>query len=152
MIVRYWQPFQEIDSIRQQLDSLFEDFTSPESGWGPAVDLTETENEFVLHAVLPGLNADDINIEASRKSIAISGEQTSEDYGENARVLRRERRYGAFRRVVNLPTAVDHEHVSADYTNGVLTLRVPKAVDLANQVVKVNVATALPEGGAADAQ
>ena len=152
MIVRYWQPFQEIDSIRQQLDSLFEDFTSPESDWGPAVDLSETEDEFVLQVVLPGLSADDIDIEASRKGITVSGEQTSEDYGEQARVLRRERRYGSFRRTVSLPAAIDHEHVSADYANGILTLRAPKAADVRNQVVKVNVAGSLPEGDTADAQ
>ncbi|MEM7063743.1 MAG: Hsp20/alpha crystallin family protein [Cyanobacteria bacterium P01_B01_bin.77] len=138
MIVRYWQPFQEIETIKQQLDNIFEDFT-PEVGWIPAIELVDTGDNYVLEVVLPGLKADDINIEASRKSITVSGERAAVDYGDDKTVLRRERRYGSFQRVVNLPVAVDHEQVSADYTNGILTLNVPKAAEVRNQVIKVNV-------------
>lgn len=143
MIVRYWQPFQEIETIKQQLDNIFEDFT-PEAAtdWAPAVDLIDAGDNYVLEVVLPGLKADDINIEASRKSITVSGERAAVDYGDDKTVLRRERRYGSFRRVVNLPVAVDHEQVSADYTNGILTLNVPKAAEVRSQVVKVNVGSA----------
>lgn len=141
MIVRYWQPFQEVETIRQQLDNIFEDFTT-EAGWMPAVDLVDAGDNYVIEAVLPGLSADDINIEASRKSMTLSGERAAADYGDDKTVLRRERRYGSFRRVVNLPVAVDHEQVSADYTNGILTLNVPKAAEVRNRVVKVNVGSA----------
>lgn len=141
MIVRYWQPFQEIETIRQQLDTIFEDLTpTTTTDWVPAVDLVDAGDNYVLEVVLPGLKADDINIEASRKSITLSGERSSVEYGDDKTVLRRERRYGSFRRVVNLPMAVDHEQVSADYNNGILTVHVPKAAEVINQVVKVNVA------------
>ncbi|MEO0395564.1 MAG: Hsp20/alpha crystallin family protein [Cyanobacteria bacterium P01_A01_bin.137] len=140
MIVRYWQPFQEIETIKQQLDTIFEDLTPAATPWMPAVDLIDAGDNYVLEVVLPGLNADDINIEASRKSITLSGERSAAEYGEDKTVLRRERRYGDFRRVVNLPVAVDHEQVSADYNNGILTVHVPKAAEVRNQVVKVNVA------------
>ena len=141
MIVRYWQPFQEIETIRQQLDTIFEDLTpTTTTDWVPAVDLVDAGDNYVLEVVLPGLKADDINIEASRKSITLSGERSSVEYGDDKTVLRRERRYGSFRRVVNLPVAVDHEQVSADYNNGILTVHVPKAAEVINQVVKVNVA------------
>lgn len=141
MIVRYWQPFQEIETIRQQLDTIFEDLTPTTStDWTPAVDLVDAGDSYVLEVVLPGLKAEDINIEASRKSITLSGEQAAVEYGDDKTVLRRERRYGSFRRVVNLPVVVDHEQVSADYVNGILTVHVPKAAEMINQVVKVNVA------------
>lgn len=141
MIVRYWQPFQEIETIRQQLDTIFEDLTpTATTDWIPAVDLVDAGDNYILEVVLPGLKADDINIEASRKSITLSGERPTIEYGDDKTVLRRERRYGSFRRVVNLPTAVDHEQVSADYTNGILTVHVPKTAEVRNQVVKVNVA------------
>ena len=139
MIVRYWQPFQEIETIRQQLDTIFEDLTPTTTDWIPAVDLVDAGDNYVLEVVLPGLKADDINIEASRKSITLSGERAAVEYGDDKTVLRRERRYGSFHRVVNLPVAVDHEQVSADYTNGILTVNVPKAAEVRNQVVKVNV-------------
>lgn len=142
MIVRYWQPFQEIETIRQQLDTIFEDLTPTTTDWIPAVDLVDAGDNYVLEVVLPGLNADDINIEASRKSITLSGERVAVEYGDDKTVLRRERRYGGFRRVINLPVAVDHEQVSADYANGILTVNVPKAAEVRSQVVKVNVAPA----------
>ena len=77
MIVRYWQPFQEIETIRQQLDNIFEDLTPATTDWIPAVDLIDAGDNYVLDVVLPGLKGDDINIEASRKSIAVSGERTA---------------------------------------------------------------------------
>ncbi|MEA5465754.1 Hsp20/alpha crystallin family protein [Leptothoe sp. PORK10 BA2] len=142
MLVRYWQPFQEIETIKQQLDTIFEDLTPTTANWIPAVDLIDAGDNYVLEVVLPGLKADDINIEASRKSITLSGERTAAEVSEDKTVLRRERRYGSFRRVVNLPVAVDHEQVSADYSNGILTIHVPKSAEVLNQVVKVNVAPA----------
>ena len=140
MIVRYWQPFQEIETIKQQLDNIFEDLTPTTTEWMPAIDLVDAGNDYVLEVALPGLKADDINIEASRKSIAITGERSAAEVDDSKQVLRRERRYGNFRRVVNLPVAIDHEQVSADYSNGILTVHVPKAAEVRNQVVKVNVA------------
>ena len=143
MIVRYWQPFQEIETIKQQLDTIFEDLTpATTTDWIPAVDLVDAGDNYVLEVVLPGLNADDINIEASRKSITLTGERNAVEMGEDHQALRRERRYGRFHRTVNLPVAIDHEQVSADYTNGILPLNVPKAAELRNQVVKVNVTPA----------
>lgn len=141
MIVRYWQPFQEIETIRQQLDTIFDDLT-PTTDWIPTVDLIDAGDEYVLEVALPGLQADDITIEASRKSITISGERTAADVDDNQQVLRREQRYGSFRRVVNLPVTIDHEQVRADHANGILTIHVPKAAEVRNQVVKVNVAPA----------
>ena len=145
MIVRYWQPFQEIETIRKQLDTIFEDLTPATTDWIPAIDLVDAGDNYALEVALPGLKGDDINIEASRKSIAISGERSAVDVGDDKHVLRRERRYGSFRRVINLPVAIDYEQVSADYTNGILTVHVPKSAEVRNQVVKVNVAETAAE-------
>ncbi|MGD1853944.1 MAG: Hsp20/alpha crystallin family protein [Leptolyngbyaceae cyanobacterium] len=143
MIVRYWQPFQELEAIRQQLDSVFE--TPAAETMTPAVDLVDNGDSYTVEVVLPGVNADAINIEASRKSIAISGERTAPDYDDTHKVLHRERRYGTFRRVVGLPAAVDHENIKADYSNGILTLQAPKTAEELNKIVKVNIAGTLPE-------
>lgn len=141
MIVRYWQPFQDVESIRQQLDNIFEDLTpTATTDWMPAVDLIDAGDDYALEVVLPGMNAENIEIEASRKTITISGERVATEVDDNKTVLRRERRYGSFRRVVHLPVVIDHETVSADYSNGILTVHVPKAAEVRNHVVKVNVA------------
>lgn len=146
MIVRYWQPFQELEAIRQQLDSAFE--TPAAETMTPAVDLVDNGDGYTVEVVLPGLSADAINIEASRKGIVISGERTAPEYDDNHKVLHRERRYGTFRRVVALPVAVDHENIKADYSDGILTLHVPKTAEELNKIVKVNIAGTLPEAAA----
>lgn len=148
MIVRrYWQPFQEFNTVKQQLDQLFDEFSSAEAApttWTPAVSLIESEDALTLHVQLPGVNADNIDVQASREVIAISGDRTAPELGESEKLRRNEFRYGSFRRVVSLPVAIDPKNVTADYEAGILVLTLPKAEDERNKVVKVSVAGAKP--------
>lgn len=148
MIVRrYWQPFQEFNTVKQQLDQLFDDFAGVETApttWTPAVSLVETEDALTLHVQLPGVNADNIDVQASREVVAISGDRTTPELGESQKLRRNEFRYGSFRRVVSLPVAIDPKSVTADYEAGILMLTLPKAEDERNKVVKVSVAGTKP--------
>ena len=154
MIVRrYWQPFSEINAVKQQLDQLFDDFAGIETTpttWTPAASLVESEDALMLHVQLPGIKADDIDIQASREVVAISGTRTAPVLPEGDKLRRNEFRYGAFRRVVSLPVAIDHTAVTADYEAGILVVRLPKVEDERNKVVKVNVAGAEPAISEAD--
>ena len=147
MIVRYWQPFQEFNTVKKQLDQLFDDFAGTETtatAWTPAVTLVEGEEALTLHVQLPGVNAEHIDVQASREVVSISGDRPAPDLGENETVRRNELRFGTFRRVVSLPVAIDPKAVSADYQAGILILTLPKAEDELNKVVRVNVAGAKP--------
>jgi len=148
MIVRrYWQPFQEFNTVKQQLDQLFDEFSNAETApttWTPAVSLVESKDALTLHVQLPGVNADNIDVQASREVIAISGDRTAPELGESEKLRRNEFRYGSFRRVVSLPVAIDPQDVTADYEAGILVLTLPKAEDERNKVVKVSVAGAKP--------
>ncbi len=148
MIVRrYWQPFQEMNTVKQQLDQLFEEFSGIETAstpWTPAATLTETEAALTLQLQLPGLNAEEIDIQASREVVAIAGNRQAPTLAEGETLRRNEFRYGSFRRVVSLPVAIDPQGVSADYQAGILVVTLPKAEDERNKVVKVNVASAQP--------
>ncbi|MEM8505157.1 MAG: Hsp20/alpha crystallin family protein [Cyanobacteria bacterium P01_D01_bin.1] len=147
MIVRYWQPFQEMNAVKQQLDQLFDDFAGVETApttWTPAATLVESEGALTLRIQLPGINVDDIDIQASREVVAVSGTRPSLELAEGETLRRNEFRYGGFRRVVSLPVAIDHNAVTADYEAGVLVLTLPKAEDVRNKVVKVSVAGAKP--------
>ncbi len=147
MIVRYWQPFQEMNAVKQQLDQLFDDFAGVETApttWTPATTLVESETALTLRIQLPGINVDDIDIQASREVVAVSGTRPSLELAEGETLRRNEFRYGGFRRVVSLPVAIDHNAVTADYEAGVLVLTLPKAEDVRNQVVKVSIAGAKP--------
>ncbi|MEM9092861.1 MAG: Hsp20/alpha crystallin family protein [Cyanobacteria bacterium P01_F01_bin.53] len=147
MIVRrYWQPIQEFNTVKQQLDQLFDDLSAgvqaAPTTWTPAVTLVEGENALTLHVQLPGIDPDNIDIQASREVVAISGERTAPTIEDGPKVRRNEFRYGSFRRVVSLPIAIDHQAVTADYEAGILVLTLPKAEAERNKVVKVNIAGA----------
>ncbi|MEM9149717.1 MAG: Hsp20/alpha crystallin family protein [Cyanobacteria bacterium P01_F01_bin.3] len=125
------------------LDQLFDELSGVESSpttWTPAATLVESENALTLHVELPGIKADEIDIQASREVIAISGSRPALEVGEGEKLRRNEFRYGGFRRVVSLPEPIDHTAVSADYEAGILVIHLPKAEEARNKVVKVSVA------------
>lgn len=129
MFVRYWQPFQEMETLARQRDRLFDDLEGTQQEqpiWAPAMELQDTGEALVLRAQLPGVDAKDADIQVAKQSVAISGEYRQEPKTENKGTFKSEFRYGKFHRTVKLPVAVDNGQVTADYTNGVLTLTLPK--------------------------
>ncbi len=145
MALIHWQPWQEVETLSRQLDQLFDAFTpvsctaSPvASTWTPAIELKATDTAFVLRTELPGIDAKDLDIQVTREGVSITGEYRSETKNEDVKVFRSEFRYGSFRRVVPLPVAIQNDQVKADFTDGILTLTLPKAVSDRPKVVKVN--------------
>jgi HSP20 family protein len=143
-LVRF-QPYREMEDIQRQMNRLFEDMITPatrQDGVGlaftPAAEFDETEEAYQLKLEVPGLEPDDIDIEATAEAVSISGERRSETRTEEKGVTRSEFRYGKFQRVLPLPGRIDHQNVAADYKNGVLKLTLPKAEEEKNRVVKVN--------------
>ncbi|PSB29955.1 Hsp20/alpha crystallin family protein [Stenomitos frigidus] len=149
-----WQPWQEVETLSRQLDQLFADFTpvsratSPVAKtWTPAIELKATESNFVLRAELPGIDAKDLDIQVTREGVSLAGEYRAETKHEDGKFVRSEFRYGSFRRVIPLPVAIQNDQVKADFTDGILTLTLPKMVSDRPKVVKVNLtgATAEPQ-------
>ncbi|MGD1909218.1 MAG: Hsp20/alpha crystallin family protein [Leptolyngbyaceae cyanobacterium] len=140
MIVRYWQPFEEIDTLRRQFDRAFGDLVTGNDAvtWTPAIRLVESANHYTLTAQLAGVNPDAIDIHVTRESVAISGDRPAVEVAEAETLLYDNHRYGTFRRVVNLSEAVQNEAVTAEYTNGLLVLTLPKVEEVRNKVVKIN--------------
>ncbi|NJL22488.1 MAG: Hsp20/alpha crystallin family protein [Leptolyngbyaceae cyanobacterium SM1_3_5] len=139
MLVRYWQPIREMETLRRQFDRVFDELiASNESAWSPATELRDMGDVIELRAQLPGLEAKDIDIQVSREAVAIVGEYRQSPQSEN--LLNSEFRYGKFQRVITLPVAVINDQVKADYKDGILTLTLPKVTEARNTVVKVNLA------------
>lgn len=147
MIIR-WKPFQEVESMRSQVDRTFQNMSSlaeesARNEWYPATELFEIGNQLVLRAIAPGIDPNSLDIQVTRDSISISGERNhlenpqtqNQDSGER-RYLWSEIRYGKFHRLINLPMPVQNEAVEADYADGVLTLTLPKANEV--KAFKVN--------------
>lgn len=144
MAIVRWNPAREMDTIQREMNRLFEDaFSSSNRSQGlseftPVAEFEDTEDNYALRVELPGINKEDVDIQVTVDTVAISGERKSsaETYANGT--VRSEFRYGAFQRVFTTPGRIDHQAVSAEYTNGILTLTLPKAEEEKHKVVKVN--------------
>ena len=92
-------------------------------GWTPAVDLTTTDEAYILTADLPGIRYDDLDLSVEHGILTLKGERAAPEDGERTRA---ERRFGSFKRSFSLPENADADNISAKYENGVLTVTVPK--------------------------
>ena len=135
-----WEPTREMMTLREAMDRLFDDaFTRPfslmrEGGstWSsPAIDMFQTDNEVVVKAALPGIKADEVQINVTGDTTApvvtIRGETKHEEEKKDKSWHIREHRWGAFERSVRLPTGVISNKAKADFDNGILTITLPKS-------------------------
>jgi HSP20 family protein len=129
---RFQSSFGELDRLRRQMDRLLGDYGGADdagqrAGVFPLVNLTEDADSFFIRAELPGVHADDLDIQTTGNSVTISGERKIFAEVENARYHRRERDAGKFSRVVSLPDAINFDQTEATLTDGILTITIPKA-------------------------
>jgi HSP20 family protein len=127
---RFRSPLDELYRMRQQLDQMFEDTRTPyrQAGAGvfPLINLTEDKDNYYVRAELPGVKADELDIQATANNLAISGERKIVAE-EGTRYHRREREAGTFSRMIGLPGDANSDKVEAKLENGILTVVVPKA-------------------------
>ncbi len=140
-IVRF-DPFRDITSFRDDMNRLFarsfgEEGVTGTRTWAPAVDVFETKDAMVLKAELPGLTADDVDVEIDDNVLTVSGERTFKDTVEEGRFYRLERSYGRFSRSLTLPQGIKADSVSATFADGVLEVTVPKAEEVKPRKVTI---------------
>ena len=128
-----WEaPFRELRRLRREMDRTFEDMglgswlAGRPSHQHPPVNVFNTEDQVVVVAELPGVSADDLEITLRGEVLSIGGER-KEEVPEGVTYHRRERGVGRFSRLVQLPDAVDVGGIKAEYLDGLLTVRLPKA-------------------------
>jgi len=135
-----WEPAREMMTLREAMDRLFDDaFTRPlgfgnghdGSVWSvPAVDMYQTDDEVVVKASLPGIKADEVQINVTGDVLTIKGEtKQKDDVNEKAYHIR-EQRWGMFERSIALPTSVKADKARADFENGLVTITLPKAEEV----------------------
>jgi HSP20 family protein len=128
-----WDPFQEMMAWRSAMDRMFDRaITAPDAwtetdSWNLALDVAETDNEFLVKASLPGIKPEDLEITYNANVLTIKGETKEEKDVNDKHYHLRERRYGSFSRSISLPATVKSEAIEASYDAGVLTLHLPKA-------------------------
>jgi HSP20 family molecular chaperone IbpA/CBS domain-containing protein len=103
----------------------FEELSGGMEAW-PEVDIVEQGDDILVRAELPGIDPESVDVSIVGHELTISGEKSEEHTEEHGQVYHSERWYGSFCRTIELPEWADPERSSAEYEDGVLTIRFPK--------------------------
>ncbi len=141
MVVRLRDPFATLRVVQRAVDNAIGSdwLGAGAAGTGvfPLVNVSSEGDDFVVAAELPGVKKEDLEIQVHGDSVRIQGKKTVE-YSETASVHRRERATGQFDRTLTLPAQLDAAKVTAEYRDGVLTLRLPRAESERPRTVVIN--------------
>ena len=147
-------PANPFERMQQEMDRLMRDFepfgerapfwSGEETGLLASVDVSETDGEMQIVADLPGLDEEDIDLTLANGVLIIKGERKSEseEKDEDRNYHRIERSYGAFTRRIALPCEVESDKAEADFSKGVLTVRLPKSPAVKEELRKIQVKAA----------
>ncbi|GAB4439609.1 MAG: Hsp20/alpha crystallin family protein [Chloroflexi bacterium OHK40] len=139
-----WDPFQEAVTLREAVSRLFDESFVPSApargaGFVPALDLSETPEAYLVEVAVPGMKAEDLNVNIENGVLTISGEVKQSEESKERNYHRVERRYGRFSRSITLPSTIRADAVTARLENGVLHLSIPKAEEVKPRKITVNV-------------
>ena len=143
MVITRWDPFREVASLQNRMNSLFRDLNEADSplttaSFVPAVDIYEDEKKVVLKLEVPGVDQKDLDVSVENHTLTVKGERKFESEEKEQNFHRIERRYGSFYRAFTLPSTVDSENVQAVYNNGVLKLELAKKAEAQPKQIKIN--------------
>ena len=141
-----WSAADRWSNLRDELNSFFElpvwsSFARTGqlfTGWSPALDLYQSNDNVIAVVELPGMRKEDIEISLHNGTLTISGERKRENSSDGDKAERTERYVGTFRRSIALPTRVDAGKVSATYRDGILTVTLPKAEEVKPKQIQVS--------------
>ncbi|WP_456422820.1 Hsp20/alpha crystallin family protein [Thermococcus sp.] len=137
---RYWDPFDIMREIQEEIDAIFRDFMRGPRLWRaeprevavsetwrePFVDIFDRGDKFVITVELPGVRKEDIKLRVTEDAVYIEAQIRREKELEEEGAIRIERYYSGYRRVIRLPEEVIPEKAKARYNNGVLEIELPK--------------------------
>jgi HSP20 family protein len=135
-----WDPFRELNTLHERLGGLLgKEWDAPVSmaAWNPSADIFENDNEIVVKAELPGLNAKDIEVRLENNVLTLKGERRFEKEAKEENYHRVEREYGTFCRSFSLPVMVNEDKVTAEYKDGLLKIVLPKKEEVKPKPIKV---------------
>jgi len=138
--VRISDPF---TAIRREMNDLFANIWAPNgngtlpASFAPALDVAEKDNCFELHMDIPGMETKDIDIQVQGNTVTVTGSRKEEKEEKGKTFHRVERSSGSFSRTVTLPCNVTEKEVAAEYTNGVLSVVLPKSEDARPKKVSI---------------
>lgn len=143
MAIQRYRPLSLLDELQREMNSLFQTPTTESSfnseEWSPAVDISEDQDKFTIHADLPGVKSEDIEVTAENGILTIKGERQGHKEEEKDNYRRVERFSGSFIRRFTLPERADLDNIAARTRDGVLELTIPKSVEAKPRRIEVKV-------------
>ena len=147
MAIVRWDPFRELNAVQERVNRMFgdvyraaDDDVMRRGAWAPPVDIYDSgSHELVIKAELPDMSKEDIDITVENNMLTLRGEKKMDSSIKEEHCHRIERTYGSFSRSFSLPATVDTTKVSADYKNGVLTIKLPVREEAKPKQIQVQV-------------
>ena len=147
MAIVRWRPFRDMMNIQDEVNRLFDDFLGrpllrtewSEEVWSPSVDISETEDNVIIKAEMPGLNKDEVKISLQDNTLTLMGEKKLEKVEKDANYHRVERSYGVFNRSFTLPTSVKSDKIKATYKDGILSITLPKTEEVKPKEIPISI-------------
>jgi len=151
MALGFPRAFRDFDIFPSRLDRLFDEmvrgaFDRPFGGehrvssWSPSMEIYEADDEILVEAELPGIEAGDLDVHVENNVLTIRGERKIEDDASRGRPHRQEFFYGTFMRTIALPTTIDQEKVKAELKDGVLRIQLPKSEQTRARQIQIQAA------------
>lgn len=140
------QPFyRDMEEMSDRLNRFFarpyEKETLKVTEWVPAVDIQETETEYLVKAELPEVEKKDVKVMLEGNVLSIEGERKQEKEEKGKKFHRIERSYGSFLRTFTVPEEVEPTKLTAEFKDGMLTVRLPKGEKARSKAIEVKVAS-----------
>ncbi len=145
MAITRWDPFREVVSLQNRVNSLFRNLNEGDlplttASFVPAVDIYEDSDKLVLKLEVPGVDEKDLDVRIEDNTLTVKGERKFEAEEKEQNFHRIERSYGSFFRAFTLPSTVETDKVQASYNAGVLKLELKKKPEAQPKQIKINVA------------
>lgn len=140
-----WRPRRYVPAVPYDMDRAFDrlmrSWASPAShpsfDWNPSIDVFESDDEIVVKAEIPGVNAEDVDISIADNHLIIKGEKRQESEAEEQNYCCVERSYGSFMRSFALPSGADVDNIKASSKDGVLSILIPKSDDRKSRKIEI---------------
>jgi HSP20 family protein len=140
-----WDPFRDLLSIQDEMNQVFrraigqgdQGEAAEARLWAPAIDISERKDAYIVTAELPGIRPEDLEVSLEDGVLTIKGERKFSQESSDQQWHRVERRYGAFRRTITLPTQTNADEIEASFENGLLEVVVPKAEEARPRKIQI---------------
>ncbi len=139
-LMRYSRPENKMNKrFSDIMDEFFNDaINANRDSFVPSIDISESDDQFMISAELPGMKKEDINISLENGRLSLSGERTFKQEEEGKTFHRVETKYGSFNRSFQLPDNVDEDSIQASYENGLLNITINKQENKVKKQIEIN--------------